>query len=289
MTKNRLAQFKGFDGYWLKTATCEAFVSIHPYPRVVAFREKGGKSILRPPHKNGFFGIRSWFLEPIQTDDSPLPALQAAKANKVTENHLVLTAKAEKKTGLQLSMEISLDDKRPVMQIRHGFKNLKKKTRKLAAWGLTVLPHGGVGVIPWRSQERDVRQLLMWHYTDGADPAIIVGQNALGVDCRIKPHTSPLKVGTHTNEGWVAALFDHMAIKCSSPYEPGAEYPESGANITAYRTPAQMRYAFFEIEVVGPLCDVAPGQTLYLDHTVELMPGVGIKGKEPDDWIKLVR
>ena len=154
-------QYEGFTGSWLKNDRAEAFAIAAPYPRVLAFRLKGGENPLHVSREYEYIGVRSWFFEPTQIPESGLPALQPATAEMTSARSVRLTAAPDDSSGLRLTMEIALDAERPMLHIRHGFKNMRDKPRRIACWALNVIrPNAGVGVTPWRTGGR--RSLLVW-------------------------------------------------------------------------------------------------------------------------------
>ena len=170
-------QYEGFAGFWLENDRAEAFAITAPYPRVLAFRLKGGENPLHVSREYEYIGVRSWFFEPTQIPASGLPALQPATAEMTGARSVRLTAAPDDSSGLQLIMEVALDSERPVLQIRHGFKNMRTEKRRIACWALNVIrPDAGVGVVPWRSTGR--RSLLFWPSTDPNESGIHLGSRA---------------------------------------------------------------------------------------------------------------
>lgn len=282
------AELEGYSGWWLQNDVAEAFVIAEPYPRIISFRLQGGDSPLHISHEYEYFGIRSWFLEPTQIDESGLPALQPAEAEKLGPRALRLTAAEEEKSGLQLIMEISLDESAAQLRVRHGFKNLRQEQRRIAAWALNVIrPDRGVGITPWRSQE--LRSLLLWPATDPTEKGLHFGPRAIALDYRVLPENKWQKLGTNTDAGWVAFVWDGQALKSTVAYVPNAEYPEGGGTVTMFNSTPELFEAgerFGEIENIGPLYELLPGHTLWLDQTLELVAGV--EGDDPEKWLEVL-
>ena len=94
-----------------------------------------------------------------------------------------------------------------MLHIRHGFKNMRDKPRRIACWALNVIrPDAGVGVTPWRSTGR--RSLLFWPSTDPNEVGIHLGPRALALDYRIEPQNGWHKVGTNGDAGWIAFVWN---------------------------------------------------------------------------------
>ncbi|MEE3257807.1 MAG: hypothetical protein VX293_01220 [Candidatus Latescibacterota bacterium] len=279
-------QYQGFTGYWLKNDRAEAFAIASPYPRVLVFRLKGGENPLHVSREYEYIGIRTWFFEPIQIPQSGLPALRPATGERTGERSLRLSAAPDDSSGLQLTMELSLDPQRPVLKIRHGFKNLRREQRRIAAWALNVIrPDLGVGVTPWRTGGR--RNFLFWADTDPNEIGIHLGPKTLALDYRIEPQNRWQKIGTNGNAGWIAYVWNENALKSTVAHVANAEYPEDGGTVTMFNSTSEVfDPRFGEIENIGPLSELMPGNTLWMEQELELFSG--IEADDPESWIEIL-
>lgn len=281
-------QYEGFTGFWLENDRAEAFAIALPYPRVLAFRLKGGENPLHVTREYEYIGVRSWFFEPTQIPESGLPALQPATAERTGVRSVRLTAAPDDRSGLQLIMEIALDSEHPVLQIRHGFKNVRAEKRRIACWALNVIrPDEGVGVTPWRTEGR--RSLLFWPSTNPNEPGIHLGARVLALDYRIEPQNGWQKVGTNSDAGWIAFVWGENALKSTVAHASNAEYPEDGGTVTMFNSTSEVfdgKPRFGEIENVGPLSELMPGNTLWMEQELELL--VGIETEDPEGWVEML-
>ena len=281
-------QYEGFTGFWLKNDRAEAFAIAEPYPRVLAFRLKGGENPLHVSRAYEYIGVRSWFFEPTQIPESGLPALQPATAEQTGTRSMRLTAAPDDSSGLQLIMEVALDSQRPVLRIRHGFKNMRDKPRRIACWALNVIrPDAGVGVTPWRTGSR--RSLLFWPDTDPDEAGIYLGPSALALDYRLEPQNGWQKIGTNGDAGWIAFVWNETALKSTVAHVADAEYPEDGGTVTMFNSTSEVfdgKPRFGEIENVGPLSELMPGDTLWMEQELELF--TGIETNDPERWVELL-
>jgi len=282
------ATHHGLDGWWLRNAAAEAFVCAKPYPRIVAFRLKGGTSPLRVTDKDEYVGVRAWYMEPKQVRMSPLPAHQPAEATLGSRSLTLVSAPAQK-CGLQLTTKVELDASRPVLTVRHGFKNLSPEARRIAAWAINAVPATGVGLVPWATGKGTMRAFLAFPGTDPAEPCLHLGSRALGIDFRVPPRKRWMKVGSNSDAGWAAFVWDSTALVTSVPHVAGATYPEGGGTATFYHFQGNAKKrSYGEVENVGPLTDVKPGDTVWLHQTLELVGGVEFKGDSPDNWMAAI-
>ncbi|MEI8242640.1 MAG: hypothetical protein WCI17_05180 [bacterium] len=282
--------FHGIAGRWLTNAVAEAFVSGTPCPRIVAFRLKGGESPLRISTTDPFFGVRVWFMEPAQNEQSPLPALRPATLELLPSAALRLTGSNEPVSGLQLTMEAALDPGLPVLRLRYGLKNLRVQRRRLAVWAIVALPHAGVGFAPWRAPGSGAASsMLAYPGSSPADPCVRVGEKGLGIDFRVFPGRGQIKIGTSSDAGWAGYGWSGHVLKSTADIVKGADYPEGGATITMYQCGKAASEGFCEIEHAGPLCDVGPGESAWMSHQLELRTGIKPATDSVDGWLDAVR
>lgn len=251
--------------------------------RIALFRLKGGESPMRVSSTDIYCGVRLWYMEPIQTDSSGFPANQPAQAQVLGPLALRLTALPEDKSGLQAIMEVALDAKQPVLRARHGFKNLRPATRRMAAWVLIAFPNQGLAFVPWKVEAGAVRSLMLFMNGDPTEPCLQIGRRTLGVDFGVLPRSGQIKVGSNSDAGWVAYLRNGLALKSSLAFCKDGDYPEGGSTATFYHCGLPDQDGFGELESVGPLRDVAPGGTLWLDQELELLSGIRPAGTRGDD------
>jgi hypothetical protein len=272
----------------LRNDVAEVFVSGRPYPRVVVFRLKGGPSPFRVSTADPYYGVRSWFMEPTQTETSGLPAAGPADTQFLTPLSVRLTAAREEKSGLQLTMEVTLDPKQPSLTVRHGFTNLRGAARRLAAWAIMAVPHEGVGLAPWATDRTTIRAFTFIPGSDPTDPCLRLGRRAMGVDFAVPSQDGQLKAGTNSDAGWVGYLWRGQALQSRVGHVEGAEYPEGGATATFYSCGRRADEGFSEVENVGPLRDLGPGETLWLDQELRIRAGVEPAGDSPDGWLAAI-
>jgi hypothetical protein len=277
------AQLQGLEGYWLTNGVAEAFISAKPHTRIAVFRLKGGENPMRVSSTDIYCGVRLWYMEPLQTDCSGLPATQSAQAEVLGPLTLRLTAAPEDKSGLQAILEVTLDAKAPVLRARHGLKNLRPSTRRMAAWALIAFPNQGLAFVPWRGEAGAMRSLLLFMNGDPTEPCLHIGQRALGVDFRVMPRSGQIKVGSNSDAGWAAYVRNGLVLKSSVAFCKDGDYSEGGSTVTFYHCGLPDQDGFGELENMGPLRDVAPGAILWMDQSLELVSGLKPSGPRTDD------
>src|SRR5882724_579269 len=135
------------------------------------FQEQLGKSGETTWQARG--GHRIWMApeavpETYALDNRPIKA-------QVKGTVLELTQPAEPETGLEKTIIIRLAAKGTNVGVEHRIKNTADKERKFAAWALTMMAQGGVGItgFPPRGTHPEVlaptNPLVMWAFSDLSD------------------------------------------------------------------------------------------------------------------------
>jgi hypothetical protein len=269
-----LVDFNGYHGVWLKSESAEAFVAVKPFPRLLVFRQPGRPNVLAS-HRRTLEGVRTWFMEPTQCKLSSRPGRQPARV--ITRSPLHVEIQADPAAGAQLrtGMQVTLDEGRPALTIRHFMENLADTPRDIAVWSIVALPQAGHAVIPFYTDgpqseaPKAYRTVVLFEETRLDDPAFALDDRALTIDFA-RPREAAAKIGVRTNATaatWTDGTTTlHMALE----YDPRARYPEGGANVTAFLSGGPAEKAWCELEHVGPLQVVAPGKRAWLKDRLRL-------------------
>ena len=188
---------------------------------------------------------------------------------------LHLIQPVEALTGIQKELEIRLLPDEPRVQVLHRLRNTGVWPVEAAAWALSVMAPGGVGIAPHSQQATPGnllpnRVVVLWPYTDTADPRLCLGSRYARL--HQDPERGPIKIGMSVDDGWCAyARRDHLFLKRFN-YVEGLCYPDSGCSVEIYTN-----QEFLELETLGPLRLLAPeGGTLEHLEQWSLHRGVAI-------------
>jgi hypothetical protein len=98
--------------------------------------------------------------------------------------------------------------------------------------------------------------MVMWHYTDMADPRWTWGTRYFQLRQDVKA-TCPQKVGFLNTKGWAAyTLGSDLFIKRYA-FDPSATYADLGCNTETFTNEDMI-----EVETLGPLTRLAPGASV---------------------------
>ena len=237
-------------------------------PRVMRYGFIGEPSILAPADAaritpaglwRAYGGHRLWaaperFPETYTLDDAPPQVERRSEASA--------TVRASPPgAGLCVEIGVRLVPGSSEAVIEHVLTNTGDGARELAPWGISVVRPNGVAVIPnprYRPQPEallPVRTVALWGYTDLADGRFAAGPSFVRLRCD-PANAAPIKLGVACERGWCAYVSDGVAFVVRAPLRTDAVYPDLGSSIELYS-----EGAFFEVETLGPLAHLAPGES----------------------------
>lgn len=180
-----------------------------------------------------------------------------------------LVQPADRVSGLRKELHITLQG--DAIRLEHRLVNEGRTAARRAAWALTVMAPGGRAVFPQehyashRTHLLPARPLVLWKYTDMADPRWTWGTRL--VQLRQDPRArGPQKAGFFSTRGWMAYLTPHGTFIKRHPVAAG-EHPDAGCNVETFTNED-----FLELETLGPLVDIAPGRSVRHTEVWQVFP-----------------
>lgn len=182
----------------------------------------------------------------------------------------------EPTTGIQKEMDVRLFPATAHVRVTHRLRNAGVWPVELAPWAISVMAPHGMAILPLPPHRTHDECLLpqasinLWAYTDLTDSRFTWGSRHILV--RHDPALPTCqKVGLHNRDGWAAYARGGHLFVVRFAYQEGAAYPDLGSSIECW-VDADM----LEVETLGPLTHLEPGQTLehvedwFLYHDVPL-------------------
>ena len=183
----------------------------------------------------------------------------------VLADGLTLTQAVEPETGLQKQITVRMEPTGSRVIVHHRITNTGGWTIDFAAWALTMMAQGGTAFtgFPPRGKHPDVLEptnpLVMWAYTNLGDPRWKYTLKYLSL--RQDPNNAePQKLGLFNPQTWGAYLLGTDLYVKQYTADPYAQYPDYGCSFETFTT-----HEFLELETVGPLSHVQPGEAV--EHT----------------------
>jgi hypothetical protein len=175
----------------------------------------------------------------------------------------------EPETSLRKAIEIELATNRATITVRHSLRNEGETAVVQAPWAITILPLGGVAVLPQQqgpvgeSDSVPNRSLNLWPYGSISDPRLELGDELVLV--RAEPVPAVFKIGYLNRTGWVAFLRrDVLLCKHFDP-ETGREHADFNSNVEVFCSDRLL-----ELETMAPLSRLEPGSEADYEERWEL-------------------
>jgi len=291
--------FRGWaNTYRLSNGIVEARVATDIGPRIIDFRRVGGENVLylreseigKAGEKEWVFrgGWRLW-VAPETKETTYALDNETCTAEVVDQRMVRVTAPPQPAAGIRKQVEVSLAPGEPRLRIQARIKNIGDRPVTYAAWSLPVLRPGGRAFVPLDKGSLTafdaIRRLILWSYAEFGDPRYRFGDRLVVIDsAKIKParqgqagrRDDESKIGVDSAAGWAAYQHGNTLFFKRFPYDPQGEYIDGGATVEVYSSAE-----FLELENLGPLTTIEPGQELVLPEHWWLFAGVVVPEAEP--------
>jgi hypothetical protein len=264
------AEYKGWTNcYRVSNGEIEAVVTADVGPRIIRFGFVGGQNLFKEcPEQLGKSGEKSFQLRggdrvwKSPEDQATWAPDNVVVAVEVTPAGLIARAPIEPATGLQKEIEIRMGSTGPQVTVFHRITNRSASAMEFAPWALTMMAQGGTAVsaFPPRGKHPEnlapTNPLVMWAYTDLSDPRLKFTRKYLML--RQDPgNPQAQKLGMFNQDTWAAyVLHGEVFVKRTSA-DPTKRYPDFGSSFEIFTN-----NEFLEVETLGPLSKVNPGQTV---------------------------
>jgi hypothetical protein len=142
--------------------------------------------------------------------------------------------------------------------------NRSDRPQRLAAWAITMMAPLGRAWLPLLTEPFDrggfqgQRNIVLWSYARDDDPRFFIHEHALEVRAAVladQPPDSFFKVGTSLRRGWVAHWREGLLLVKRAGHDESRSYADMGASGQLFS-----HHDFTELETLGPLTDLEPGQ-----------------------------
>jgi len=213
-------------------------------------------------------GHRFWFAP--ETPDCSVPdatGLTLAPVPGATGPAARLVGAVEAPTALRKTLEVRLDPESAALSVRHILTNEGASTREISLWPITQLPLGGVATVelaapPTEHIGNPNQLLVLWPYASWTDSRLAIGERSLTVTAT---PGAPFKIGCGSTLGEVSYLREGVLFTKRFDPAVGAPHADLGSNLEIYCDDRTI-----ELESLGPLVRLAPGESVTHDERWEL-------------------
>jgi hypothetical protein len=273
----------------ISNGLAEVVATLEVGPRILSYTRGGGLNPLaiydeqaggcgEPQWKNRG-GHRLW-LAPEAPDFSYHPDNSPVDWKPIAGGGFRLIPAPEGSTGFAKEIDLFLAPEGAAMTVVHRIRRTGASPRRAAPWALSVMAPGGFAVMPQPPLGRHPqdllpnRRLVVWPYTDLSDPRYRFGCRFFTM--RQDPARGPTKIGLRSEVGWAAYVLGDRCFRKRFAPAAGGDHPDDGCNLEVF-TNARM----LELESLGTLRDLAPGETAEWTEEWDLLPVA--PGLRPDD------
>lgn len=266
------------EAYRVTNGETELVVTASAGPRIIHYGFAGGQNFFRVYEDGrGFNHVSGWGEWVIMGGHRLWAAPEIAPSTYHPDNNpvaidvhaagLTATPPKEEHTNLAKSFTVEMASTGAEVTVTHRIRNEGAFPVEIAAWVLTVMAPGGVGVtgLPPRGTHPEVlaptNPLIVWAFTDLSDPRWKFTKKYLTL--RQDPaNATPQKLGHFNPKTWGAYLRNGEAFVKTCAAQPGVPYPDLGASFEIFTNGD-----FLELETLGPLKKLWPGEGLeHVEH-----------------------
>ena len=252
-------------------------------PRIIFFGFAGGKNVfqnydemLQNPKIDEFQlygGHRLWHAPENQPrtyypDNHPVKIVDMGEFIQTTQP-------IETTTGVEKQMDIYLDPTEAEVKIVHRLTNHNIWGIELAAWSLSVMAPGGKAIVPLPTRgshtEGDLlpsNTVTLWSYTNMADERWSWGNQYATLQSQ-PGNEIPQKGGFMVKDGWSAYVNNELLFVKYFDYLQEFAYADLGCNVETFTNESML-----ELETLGPLCWLLPGESVEHIEIWNLFDGV---------------
>ena len=192
---------------------------------------------------------------------------------------VMLETQTEPGTGIRKRIEIRLAADKPSATLTHTLINDGLWSVELAPWAITQFRLGGTVILPMPVGNVDPagllhnRQFSFWPYAHINDPRLKLGDRF--VLFKADAILPPFKMGFFNSFGWIAYWMDGVLFRKTLDVYAGLPHPDNNCNAEIY-----CNDQFMELESIGPLKILNPGDSVIHVETWEIFYGLDTLPKE---------
>jgi hypothetical protein len=285
------------NAYRLSNGIVQLIVTADVGPRILYYgfcnRENLLHEVAEDAGKNGgsefrlYGGHRLWVSPEVERtyypDNTPVAVSQHGNASRFIAQREDLSPG----THLQKEVEIEMAATGTQVRITHRVTNQDTRPTRLSPWSPTMMGAGGRAILPLSpriAMDKDhylpVGVFSIWSYTDFTDPRWTFGTSYIQLQQLPNPQGrfKEQMGGIYNAAGWGAYFRQGQLFIKRAAVIGGAQYPDFGCNFEVFTNPD-----FIELETLGPLVELQPGDTA--EHVEHWWLFDGVPGGEGDAWV----
>jgi hypothetical protein len=290
--------YRGWNNaYRLSNGVIDLVITADVGPRILFYGFRNEENLLHEVDQDAgktggtefrlYGGHRLWVSPEVERtyypDNNPVAVAQQDQATRFTAQPEELPPG----TNLQKELEVELAATGTEVRITHRIRNHNTGPTALAPWSPTMMRAGGRVILPLPPRiGMDKDHLLpvgvfgVWSFTDLADPRWVLGTSYIQLRHLADPQGrfQEQMGGIYNSAGWGAYFRQGYLFVKRAAVMRGAPYPDFGCNFEVFTNPD-----FIELETLGPLVELRPGEVVEHEERWQLFAGV--PEGETEAWI----
>lgn len=259
----------------ITNGTVHAIITVDVGPRIINYSfvdgenimfEDIGRALTKDVSEFDVFDGKTWYIyggHRLWTSPEALPRSYYPDNDPVAWETvpcgIILTPPEQKWNNLAYKITVTMEPDTGALTIKHEIKNTAAFASEFAPWALSVLSQNGFEVVPQPQKDTQLlsnRVLALWPYTRLTDERVYWGDKYITLK-QDPNNNQAFKFGINSEHGF-AMYFNHgdMFLKRFDLKE-NAVYPDGGMSFETYTS-----NLFLEMESIGELRSVAPGETV---------------------------
>lgn len=273
-------EFNGWDCIRLTNGKVELLITRDVGPRIIRYGFVGGPNVMAEIEADKYSkggdvwvnrgGHRLWIAPEAYPFSYELDNEPYAEAIEI-EGGIRTRQNPGSLTNVQKEMDIVLDENTGFVRICNRLRNCGSEPIELACWSLNVCGKNSREIIPLPEKKPHCNDNLppnqnwsLWSYTDLSDSRWTIGKKYLFL--RQDPSDpSPQKIGMRNRFGWIALECEKQLFVMKFDHSDSVAYPDGNCNFETFTNGD-----FVELEALGPLVKLAPGETTELNEEWKL-------------------
>jgi hypothetical protein len=170
-------------------------------------------------------------------------------------------------SGLQKEISFCLEENRVLLT--HQLTWHGQEPIELAPWTITQLRLGGAAILPQSgvsAGSMPTRSFVLWPYATLTDPRLELHDDLILVYG--SGDQNYFKAGSYNPFGWAAYLLENALFVKRFPVSDFRSLPDMGSNVEAF-----VWDSYLELEALGKLIWLEPGEAVRFEETWEVIPG----------------
>jgi hypothetical protein len=288
------AEYAPFGGWnknlKLSNDSVELIITLEVGPRIISFRPLNGKNVFKVvAEQSGKSNESDWkirgghrlwtapedFDRTIDGQSLTYVIDNSPVEHRIEGEHRArVSHRMNHPEKIHREMIVTLEASGPRVTVEHQVTNRGGVPLEFAPWALSVMAENGHAIIPrppLGSHPGDFlpnQLIVVWPFTDLSDQRLRLGQRVTKLNQSVG---RPLKIGLRHTEKWAGYVLDDQLFLKSIPLIEGAIYPDLGSNFETFTN-----HEILELESLGPLKKVAPGETVSHVESWAVFSGVSL-------------